>query len=188
MDIKNVLSVISGILFAAAYIPYIRTILNGKTKPAKASWIIWASLDAIIIAGMMAENSVNYQIICAFLGSSAVATLSLKYGIPGWSVLDKACFIGAILGIILWGTFNNPLFGIIISLGVMFVGSVPTFVSVWKDPSHEDRFAWTLFWLSCVVAIPAIPHWTVANAAQPLTFFAIETVMMYILFIKSPVR
>lgn len=186
MNIKNVLSVFSGILFAIAYIPYIRTILNGKTRPSKASWIIWASLDVIVLAGMIAKHSLNYQIATAVIGSSIVAILSLKYGTSGWTKLDKLCLTGAILGVILWLTFDNPLFGILTSLGIMFIGSIPTFVSAWRDASREDKPAWTMFWISCVFALLAVPAWTVADAAQPITFFTVQTVMMYILYIKSP--
>ncbi|MEK7647301.1 MAG: hypothetical protein AAB378_02935 [Patescibacteria group bacterium] len=188
MDIKNILSIFSGILFAFGYVPYIRSIVRGETKPSKASWIIWAVLDVIVLAGMMAEHSVNYQIAIAVIGSSLVTILSLKYGASGWTRLDKCCFAGAILGIILWLIFNNPIFGIITSLGVMSIGSIPTFVSAWGDASREDKSAWTIFWISCIFALMAVPAWTVANAAQPITFFATQTIMMYILYIKSPAR
>jgi hypothetical protein len=35
-----------------------------------------------------------------------------------------------------------------------------------------------------VCAVIAIPHWTLADATQPITFFVIDTIMMYILFIR----
>jgi hypothetical protein len=41
--VKQTLSVIAGILFVAGFFPYIKAILKGETKPAKASWIIWAT-------------------------------------------------------------------------------------------------------------------------------------------------
>ncbi|MDP3793561.1 MAG: hypothetical protein Q8R07_02295, partial [Candidatus Uhrbacteria bacterium] len=70
------------------------------------------------------------------------------------------------------------------SLSVVCLGSMPTFVSAWRDPSKEDRTAWAIFWLSCVVAIIAIPRWTLMDAAQPIIFTVIESIMMYLLWIK----
>lgn len=184
MAFKTVLSIVAGVLFIAAFVPYIRAILRGETKPAKASWLIWATLDSITIAGMYAEGTVNGQIIGAVCGAWTVAMLALKYGMPGWTKLDKSCLAGAVLGIVLWRVFSNPVLGITTSLSVVFLGSIPTFSSAWKDPNREDRTAWTVFWLSCVVAVIAVPQWTLADAAQPITFFVTESIMMYILYFR----
>jgi hypothetical protein len=180
-----ILSTVAGILFVIGFVPYIYSILRKATKPAKASWVIWASLDSITLAGMIAKDTINGQILGAVIGGWVVVIFALKYGIPGWTKLDKFCLGGAILGITLWQIFSNPIFGIMTSLNVVFLGSVPTFVSAWKDPSREDKLAWTIFWLSCVCAVIAIPHWTLEDAAQPITFFAIETIMMYILYFRA---
>jgi hypothetical protein len=181
---RNALSIIAGIMFLVGFVPYIRAILRKETKPAKASWIIWASLDYIVFAGMIAEKTVNGQILGAVAGATIVIGLALKYGTSGWTNIDKLCLGGAVLGIALWRVFNDPVLGIMTSCTVAFFGSIPTFVSAWKDPSREDKLAWTIFWVSCVCAVIAIPHWTPADAAQPLTFFAIESVMMYILYTR----
>lgn len=181
---KEVLQVLAGLLYIAAFVPYIRAILRKETKPAKASWLIWASLDTITLAGMFFNNTVNGQMLGVVLGAWVVALLALKYGTPGWTKLDKFCLGGGVLGIVLWQVFNDPILGIVTSLSVIFLGSFPTFTSAWKDPSRENKLAWTIFWVSCVCAVIAIPHWTLADAIQPITFFVIETIMMYILFIR----
>ncbi len=182
---KAIFSVLAGVLFFVGFIPYILSVIRKETKPAKASWIIWASLDTITIAGMYAKDAVNGQILGAVLGAWVVVGFALKYGTPGWTKLDKFCLCGAVFGIVLWQVFSNPVLGIMTSLGVAFLGSIPTFVSAWKDPGREDKLAWTIFWISCVCAVIAIPQWTLADAGQPITFGVIESIMMYILYIRS---
>jgi len=182
---KDVLFVAAGVLFIIGFVPYILAIVQKKTKPSKASWIIWASLDTITMVGMYVEGSVNGLILGATCGAWIVAILALKYGTPGWTKLDMFCLAGAVLGIVLWQVFSNPVFGILTSLSVVFIGAIPTFVSAWKDPSTENKLGWTIFWISCVCAVIAIPEWTLEDAAQPLTFCTIETTMMYILYIHS---
>ncbi len=179
------LSVVAGVVFIAGFVPYILAILRRETKPAKTSWIIWCGLDVLVLAGMFAKHTVNGQIIGAVAGSLIVIALAIKYGIPGWTRIDKFCLAGAILGIILWLVFSDPNLGIMTSCTVGFLGSVPTFVSAWKNPSRENKWAWTIFWVSCVCTVIAIPHWTLASAAQPVTFLMIENIMMYILFIRT---
>ena len=182
---KTIFSVVSGFLFVFAFFPYGRAIVRGETKPAKASWIIWATLDLITLIGMFAKHTTNGQIIGAVIGAWTVAALSLKYGNPGWTKLDKLCLGAGVVGILLWQVFSNPVLGIITSLSVVFFGSFPTFESAWTDPSRENKIAWTILWVSCVCAIIAIPKWTLADAAQPITFTIIESVMMYILYVHA---
>lgn len=197
MNTQEILSAIAGILFVLGFVPYILAVLRdrniplgtpGKAEPKKASWLIWASLDVIIIAGMYAKHSVNGLIVGAAVGAWFVVILALKYGAPGWTWLDKFCIAGAILGVALWSVFNDPVLAIATSLGVVFLGSVPTFASAFNDPTKEDKLGWTIFWLSCACAVLAIPKMTFEDAAQPIVFFSIETIMMYLLFIKPRIR
>lgn len=186
-ELKGMISVLAGILFIIGFVPYILAIWRGETKPAKASWIIWASLDSITLAGMFVKGTMNGQILGAVIGAWIVVILALRYGTPGWTKLDKFCLSGAVLGIVLWQVFSNPVLGIITSLSVVFLGSFPTFASAWRNPAQENRMAWTIFWLSCVAAMIAIPAWTLADAAQPIVFTIIESVMMYILYFRPRV-
>jgi hypothetical protein len=145
---QQMLTITSGALFVIGFLPYGIAIVRGKTKPAKASWIIWASMDSVLLAGMFAKGAVNGQILGAVLGAWIIVALALKFGTPGWTKLDKFCLAGTVLGVTLWWIFGNPLLGIVINLSVGFIGSMPTIASAWQDPSREDKFAWTIFWAS----------------------------------------
>ena len=181
---SETLSFLSFVVYIAANIPYIRAILKKQTQPAKASWLIWAVLDGITITGMYLEHAVNGLVIAATLGSWTIAILSLKYGTPGWTKLDKFCLSGAIAGLLAWWISHNPVYGVAISLAVMFLGSIPTFVSAWADPTREDKTAWSISWTSGVLAIAAIPVWTLINVAQPLTLFVIQSMIVFIVYVR----
>ncbi len=180
----QILSTLSAIVFIIAYIPYICAVVRGETRPQKTSWIIWGALDSITFTGMFARHSVNGQITAAVIGTWTVATLALKYGKPGWTWLDKFCLLCAALAIVLWQVFDSPTIGLTTSLTAMFIGSVPTFQNAWGKPGEEDKLAWTLYWISCLLAVAAVPSWSLDDAAQPITFLAIESTMMFILFVK----
>jgi hypothetical protein len=180
---RDVLNVLAGVIFVIAFVPYIRAILRKETRPTKSTWLIWATLDTITLVGMWQEGAVNGQIIGAVLGAWTVTVLAMKYGDKGWSLADKLCLAGAGVGIGLL-LVGNPTLGIVTSLAVVFLGSIPTFLSAWKDPTREDKTAWTIYWISCACAMVAIPAWTLADAGQPTTFFAIETIMMFILLMR----
>ena len=181
---KVALSVVSGLLILLALGLYILAIRRGETKPAKASWVIWATLDTIILAGMLASGTVSGQMIGAVVGIWIVVAFSLKYGESGWTSFDKLCLGGAVLGIILWAAFKSPALGVLASASTLFLGGIPTFVSAWKNPRGEDRLAWIIFWVSALCALLAVPSWTIADAAAPIVFFAIESIVMVIVLVR----
>ena len=188
LTIKSVLSVTAGILALVGFVPYIVAILHGETKPAKATWIIWASLSVITLFGMLATNAINGQICGAALGDTIVAVLAVKFGGAGWTKLDLFCLGGAIVGITMWQTTGNPVLSILICLVVIFIGSVPTFVSAFHNPDRENHLAWVIFWLSSVVAVVAIPALAWQDAAQPITFLTCTIIMMYLLYLNPRIK
>jgi len=182
LDIKNIFSVIAGFVFVLGFIPYIIAIFKGETKPQKASWLIWASVDTLILVGMIAKNTINGQIVGAVLCAWFVFSLAFKKGKPGWSCLDKTCLGGGLFGVILWIIYGNATPGILIGSIVLVVAAFPTFTSSWKNPSYENKLAWVIFWLSCVFTFLGISEWTLQALAQPSSFLLVESIMMYILF------
>lgn len=207
---REFFNVCAGVLFALAFVPYIWAIVHRgvrrwkqwyvwgwidkitfvrpgdePAKPIKATWIIWASLDTITFAGMYAKDSINAQISSAVIMAWVVVILAFKFGLPGWRLVDKLSMLGGALGVALWVIFKDPMLGLAATLTTVFLGSWPTFTSAWEDPGRESLPAWVTYWLSCVCALIAVPQWTVEHAAQPITFFAVESVVVSILLIRK---
>jgi len=179
----DALSFISGILFAAGGVLYIIAIVRGK-KPQKVTWLVWSLLDSLTFFGMYSSGAPIGQILSAACVAWITFAFAIKYGTSEWFKTDIVCLGLGILGIVLWQTVDSATWAILAGVSGIIVGAYPTFVSAIQDPSQEDKLGWTLFWLSCIVAVAAVPKWTLDNAAQPLTFLAIESAMMYLLFIR----
>ncbi len=181
---KEILSDFSCLLMAFSYIPFIYGMMRKTkpTKPIKTTWFIWSCLNTILMASMYFGNSLNKQIIGATFGTWIVFFFSLKYGMPGWKRIDKFCLASAAIAIALWQMFDNPLIGIMASLGAISIGTVPTMTSIWEDPSRESKLAWTFNWFSCLCMLLAIPQWTLAKASQPTVYFILSTIIMVALY------
>lgn len=54
MDFKVILGFVATGLAIISYVPYIREMLNGKTKPHTFSWLIWAIITYIAGAAQLA--------------------------------------------------------------------------------------------------------------------------------------
>jgi hypothetical protein len=178
------LAILAAILCIAGYIPYICGILTKQTKPAKVSWIAWSVLDITGVLAMYSAGAVNGYIIGASAGTTIIALLSLKYGIPGWTLTDKFCLAATVISITLWQTFNNPVLGIIIGCIAGFAGSIPTLLSAWEDPSRENKPAWAIWYVACILGLIIIPKLTLADSLMPITFFIVQTGVVFTIFIR----
>jgi len=137
---------------------------------------------------MYAKHALNYQIIAAVAGGAIIVFLALKYGEKGWTKLDVFCLAGTATGMILWWIYQEALFGIIVSQVVMFIASIPTFVSTWKRPSGENKLAWTFYCLSSVCNVGNVifvGDWRLASCAQPIVGFICDSVITLFAFLPG---
>lgn len=184
MNGKAILSVVSGILGILGFVPYIWAILRGKTKPAKASWLIWTLINVITLVAMIVKGASNPQIACVTAGSLIVVVLALKYGVPGWTKMDKICLVGSCIGIGFWVYLRDPTVGLVISLIVgPIIGAIPTVIAAYQHPERENKLAWTTFFFSSLCAILAIKVWDLDHAAQPVFFITNEVVIALFLWV-----
>lgn len=186
---QSFLSALSGWVFLTGIVPFIIAILQGY-RPPKSSWIIWPTCDTIVAYGMYKHGALNGQMIGVVIGAWTTCTLVMIKGVPGWTQKQKLMLLAAAMGVILWQILGDSNIGIITGCGVILFGSWETFQDAWSSPEHHtgllSRLAWSLYWVSCVLQVLAIPAWTVADATQPLTFLFIESVMMYLIFVRAP--
>jgi hypothetical protein len=206
--LKTTLSIISGIIFLAAFIPYIRAILFQGAKPSKVSWLVWALNDMIALGAMYAASALNFTIVGAVCGAWIVTGLAFRFGETNWRKIDLYCLGGSLAGLAVALVFQ--VLGISFEIHVLeqtivvkaakivlassmialLVGSITTFDNAWHEPHEENFTAWAMYLTSCIVSLFAVPMWDFENAAQPITFTVIEAIVVGILlyrrFVPAP--
>ena len=178
------MSLLSGVLFFVAFLPYIWAIVNHQTVPSPVSWAIWASVDTLVLVAMKKEKAPIGQITGAVAGAWIVTTLAIIFGKPTMGSIEWVSVIGALLGIVLWKKTGNAVIAIVCSQLAIFIGAFPTFANGYANPSQENPLAWTVWFVSCVCALFAVKKWNLAEALQPITFTVIETVMVFLVVIR----
>lgn len=58
MTTFQIFGYLSGVLALIAFFPYYRDIFRGKTKPERASWLIWGILDLVALFSQLAKNQI----------------------------------------------------------------------------------------------------------------------------------
>ncbi len=178
------MNTISGVLFFTAFLPYVWAIVNYQTVPSPISWAIWASVDTLVLFAMKKEKAPTGQITGAVAGSWFIVILAVVFGTPTMGSVEWVSIVGAATGIVLWQKTGNAVSAIVCSQIALFVGALPTFISAYNNPGCEDPIAWSIWFTSCICSLFAIKKWSLAEAMQPVTFTAIETIMVVLVVIR----
>lgn len=184
------IGIIAGIISLGAFIPYVVSIIKGKTKPHRITWGIWAWLGFLIFYSYRASGATSTLWVAAVyvIAPLIVAILSLKYGIGGWNKFDLLCLLSSIAATFLWFISETPFVAIVLYLLIDFFGSLPT---IWKSYSHpetEDKLSWLLMVVANFANIFAVEDMQFSIIIYPLYMLFIGSLILYLLCRNSSVK
>ena len=184
-ELSNIIGIIAAVIALFAYIPYVQGTLSGKTKPNRASWIIWSGVGIIIAASYVsagATSTIWIPIINAFC-ITFVAFLSFKYGEGGWTTFDRVCLAASGISLIFWFLSGSPLIALGINILIDAIGALPTIKKTYYKPEEENKVAWAIFFVAYAINLLAIDKWNLEIYSYPMYIFALASIMM-LLFIR----
>jgi hypothetical protein len=187
VDKYIIIGIVSGLISLLGYLPYVLSILKGRTKPNRATWIIWTVIGMLLVASYYFTGDIKaiWVPLAFFVGPFIVMILSFFYGQSNWSILDISCLIAAALSLIAWVITGDPLVALLINVFIDFLGAIPTLHKTFLNPETEDLKAWVLFFIGSAINIAAIITWDI-TIIYPLYLVAITFSMVIILLFINP--
>ena len=82
-------------------------------------------------------------------------------------LLDKACLVLALIGIVLWAITSNPLTAVILAVIIDGLGFVPTYRKAYKKPKEETLITYLLGGLGFVISISALQAISLTTVLYP---------------------
>jgi len=187
-DVKVVLGVVAGVIAFLAYIVYIVSIFRGRSKPNRVTWWIWAFMGLVLALSYQFSGAVNtiWVPYVEFLGPFSIALLSIKYGEGGLTnKTDLFSFLGAVISIILWIIFDNPVIALVTSLAVDSFAIIPTIKKSYLRPEGEDFWAWFGTGLADSLNMFAGEKFTFAILVYPIYMLVSDLIIIFILLLKK---
>ena len=187
-DTKAILGMIAGVIAFLAYIVYIISIFRGKTKPNRATWWIWAFMGLVVGLSYYASGAENtiWVPFVEFIGPFSIALLSIKYGEGGLeNKTDLICLFGAIVSIILWIIFDNPVVALVINLAVDSFAIIPTIKKSYLRPEGEDFWAWFGTGMADTLNMFAVEKFTFAILVYPIYMLVSDLIIIFILLLRK---
>lgn len=154
MKLTDIAAVISTILGVYASIPYILSILNGKTKPHQLSWLVFVIMNGIVLFSQYFAGGRGSILITLtfFIGSAIIFLLSLKWGIKDSSKWDRLLFAFALFTIVIWALTKNNAVAIWLTVLIDIAAMAMIILKVKSSPQSEDPYPWVIGTLAYIFA------------------------------------
>lgn len=177
------------ILFGgASYVLGIIQMFKGKYSPSTFTRVIWVFLAVNSFAGLVLTTSSKSALalgIVFLLGNIAMCIASFWKGVRTMGKLEYFCILLLIISAIIWLLFDAPLVNLIISLFAHFVGGLPTYKKVLKNPKSESFGFWSLFFIASLLSVFTTNLNSVSGILFPLYFVIFDGTMMLLTLRKS---
>lgn len=168
-EFKTILGAIAVAMALVSYVPYVRDIFLGKTKPHAFSWLVWASLTGIAFFGQVSDDGGAGTWVTGFtaLVCLAIFALALTKGENQITISDTLSLAGAIIAGVLWYITKDPLGSVILITIIDAFGFYPTFRKSYYKPNEETSITYSLSGLKFVVALFALENYTIVTWLYP---------------------
>lgn len=178
--------IIAGMLSSFAFVPYIISIVNRKTRPHLMSWVLWTLLGIILAASYRAAGAPLPTLVVPtvfVVGPLVIAILSIKYGEYGLNLFDMLCLVAGLCGMVFWLATSHPEAALYLTIIVDFIAALPTLKKIMIDPRSESLTSWVLFSIGNAVNLLTLPfgYLSLAIVSYPLYLFLFPCLMSTLL-------
>jgi hypothetical protein len=167
---KEILSATGIVLTFLVFVPYIRSILHGQTKPHVFSWFIWALGTFVVflaqIAGGGGLGAWPIGVSGIITGYVAVLAYSKRTD-RSITKSDWVFLIVALAALPCWFFTSSPLSAVVILTGTDLAGFGPTFRSAYAHPHLERTGFYSLIALRNLIVILALEHYSLTTVLFP---------------------
>jgi len=167
---KILLSAAAVALTLYAFLPYIRSIRQGTTRPHVFSWFIWGSTTFVVF---LAQLEGGGGIGAWPVGVSGLITLYIT--LLAWrrradttiTRIDWFFLLTAAASLPLWYLTRDPLWAVAVLTFVDTLGFGPTLRKSYHRPFDENPFFFSLFLIRNLLVILALEHYSLTTVLFP---------------------
>ncbi len=185
-ELKLVLAAVAALLGVLSYVPYVRSIVRGDTKPHPYTWLIWtlttgtAAFGAWYGGGGYGGLTLVLWTVLTF----CIFLFSLKYGTKNVTKSDIALLALALLSIFVWWQLHSPLLSVLMVTAIDAFGYIPTFRKSLKEPWSESVFSWFLFLCTASFSLLALTHYNVLTVTYLAMSASLNLVVILICLLR----
>lgn len=188
---KAMLGAIANVLTVLAYVPYLRSIYYGHTRPHVFSWIIWGLATGIaFLAVLNAQGGegawpIGFSCIVSLLVAGVAFARRRDITITR---SDWRLFLGALVAIPVWVATNDPLWAVVLTTFIELLGFGPTFRKTWFSPHSESMSFLLILIIRNSLIIAALDRYTMTTVLFPAAAAIACGALVAIMVIRRPLN
>ncbi len=176
--------ILAGLLNFFGDTTYLIATLQGKVKPNRVTWGLWAVAPFIAFAAEMQQGVGLYALLTFSVGFVPFmiffASFLNKKSFWKLGKLDIVCAVLSLLGLLLWYITKVGNIAIFFAILADLLAAVPTVVKSWYFPETED-YKFALFAaFAGIITLLTIQTWTFPYYGFPL-YLAVVCSLLFIL-------
>jgi hypothetical protein len=184
---KTIIGYLATVFVFIGYIPYLRDIINGKTKPHIYSWSLWGFVTLIAFALQITggAGSGAFVTLAAAIMCIAVIFLGFKYKSNVKIVfIDTVFLVLALIAVGLWLIAKQPILSAILVTMIDVFGFVPTVRKSWNKPRSETLSFYFLNTFRFALAVVSLQQYIIVTALYPIVWLSINFLYAITLIIR----
>lgn len=186
-QIKNILGIAATFLVFLGYVPYLRDIIKGKTKPHLYSWFLWAFVTAIAFALQFSGGAGSGSFVTLAAALMCIAVIILGF-IQKSKIkiikIDTIFLILAFIALGLWLIAKQPVLSAILATSVDLLGFAPTVRKSWNNPYTETLSFYYLNSLRFGLAVVALQKYSLVTALYPISWLVANSMFAVMLILR----
>ena len=168
---RALLGSIAGVLALTATMPYLISIVRGRTLPSLASYLVWAAIECVGAASLIATlgpQPATWPRLAFAAGAVLIVLFCLRRQRHApWTVVESGTLLITGMSCLAWILFDAPGVALIVSAIASAAAYTATLRKTWRLPGTEDRSAWALTCAASWTNLTLVPA-IVSLAALPI--------------------
>jgi len=164
---------------------YIIATVQGKTKPNRVTWLLWALAPLIAFSAQLSQGVGLSALMTLMVGVGPLAVFISSFVNKNsyWKIsrLDIACGLFSLLALILWGVTRTGNIVIVFSIASDALAAIPTLVKAWHRPETENYKAFLGGIASASITLLTISDWKFATYGFPFYILLVCIVLVVVI-------
>lgn len=181
VDARLCFGVGAGLLSTIAFVPYILDTLAKRTRPQRASWLIWSVLGSIALGSQIYEGATSSLWFAGVqvAGTVIILLLSIRRGSGTFlSNTDFGILAAAGVGLVLWYFTETAAYALAITISISLLGGLATAVKAFYAPHSETLSTWVISFIASIFAVLSV-----GKADLILLAYPVYLLVLYLAFI-----
>lgn len=165
-------------------ISYIVHTIQGKTRPNRVTWFLFAFAPLIAFMAELSEG-VGIQSLQTFIvgfGPLMIFLASFVNRKSVWQItpFDIICGCISVAALILWLLTNEGVIAVALSIAADGFAAIPTIVKAWKVPESESSLIFLLAAINAAITLLTFDHITFIGVGFA-TYILLTCILLYVL-------